>query len=145
MVLLENTTAMQNKAGVTKMRYLAVALSLVVLTGCSTIKDMVPSFYDGNQSSKIIDIRQTIHALDCKAEHAPQAARIYKEVEWFEMYSQSRDHRDMLRLIKPLKETAQEFYDRTKKQQASEMYCNLKKQNLETQSARAAKAVMGRF
>lgn len=127
------------------MKALLVTLSVVVLTGCSTIKDYVPSFWDSNQASKIIDIRQTIHALDCKTEHAPQAARIYKEVEWFELYSQSRDHRDMIRLIKPLKETAQEFHERTKKQQASEMYCNLKKQNLETQSKRAAEAIMGRF
>ncbi len=127
------------------MKLTIITLSVVALTGCSTIKDYIPSFWDANQASKIIDIRQTVHSLDCKAEHAPQAARIYKEVEWFEMYSQSRDHRDMLRLIKPLKETAQEFHERTKKQQASEMYCNLKKQNLETQSKRAAEAIMGRF
>ncbi len=127
------------------MRLALITLSVVALTGCSTIKDMIPSFWDPNQAQKIIDIRQTVHSLDCKAEHAPQAARIYKEVEWFELYSQSRDHKDMLRLIKPLKETAQEFHERTKKQQASEMYCNLKKQNLETQSKRAAEAIMGRF
>lgn len=127
------------------MRLAIITLSVVALTGCSTIKDYIPSFWDSNQANKIIDIRQTVHALDCKAEHAPQAARIYKEIEWFELYSQSRDHRDMLRLIKPLKETAQEFHERTKKQQASEMYCNLKKQNLETQSKRAADAIMRRF
>lgn len=127
------------------MRKFIIASSIVLLTGCSTIKDMIPSFWDPNQSQKIVDIRQTVHNLDCKAEHAPQAAKIVKEIEWFEMYSQGRNHRDMLRLIGPIKETAQEFYDRTKKQQASEMYCNLKKQMLETQTKRAAEAVLGRF
>lgn len=127
------------------MKTAILTLSLIILTGCSTIKDMIPSFWDPNQAQKIIDIRQTVHSLDCKAEHAPQAAKIVKEIEWFEMYSQGRNHRDMIRLINPIKETAQEFHDRTKKQQASEMYCNLKKQVLETQTKRAAEAVMGRF
>lgn len=136
---------MLNKVGVTNMKKISLIISMVVLTGCSTIKDNIPSFWDPNQAAKIVDIRQTVRALDCKADHAPQAANLVKQIEWFEIYSQTIDHRDMVRLVKPLKETAQEFYDRTKKQQASETYCNLKKQNLETQSKRAAEVIMGRF
>lgn len=126
------------------MRSVVFVLVLFV-SGCSTIKDYVPSFWDSNQAQKIIDVRQTIVHLDCKTTHHPQAQRILRDIEWFELYSESRDHRDMLRLIKPLRETAKEFHDRTKEKDASEMYCKLKKELLETQSTRAAKAVLGRF
>lgn len=126
------------------MKIIAVTL-VVLLTGCSTIKDMIPSFWDPNQAQKIVDVRQQVLQLDCKQPQHPQAKKIYGDIEWFELYSQSRDHRDMLRLIQPMKETAKEFVDRTKEKDASEMYCKLKKDMLDTQSSRAAKAVLGRF
>jgi hypothetical protein len=130
------------KLGLCMKRYFWLCL---VLTGCSTIKDYIPSFWDGNQAQRITDIRMEVAYIDCRQQHHAQAQRILRNVEWFELYSQGRDHRDMLKLIKPIKETVQEFYDRTKEKDASEMYCKLKQELLQTQTERAARAVLGRF
>jgi len=127
------------------MRTLIIASSIVLLTGCSTVKDWIPSFWDDNQSARIIDVRQTIEQLDCKKEHLPQAQKIFDSIEWFELYSESRGHRDMQKLSKPIHDTAKEFLDRSKEKQGSVIYCELKKKILQTQTATAAKAIMGRF
>lgn len=115
------------------------------LTGCAAISDMIPSFWDDNQAAKIIDIRQSITQLDCKKDHAPQAQKIYDNIQWFDMYSESKGNKDMIRLVKPMRETAKEFLDRSTKQQGSETYCELKKKLLVRQSTTAASAIHGRF
>ena len=115
------------------------------LIGCSTIKDKIPSFWDDNQSKAVIDIRQSILDLDCKQTHAPQVAVIKKNVDWLIIYSQVKDTRDVLRLVKPMNETVNDFYDRSMTKQGSEAYCNMKKKVLDVQSSTVAKAVIGRF
>lgn len=124
-----------------------VLISLVVLTmtGCSTIKDKIPSFWDDNQSRIVIDIRQSVNNLDCTQPHAPQVEIIKKDVDWLVLYSQTKDTRDILRLVKPLNDTVNDFYNRSLTKQGSESYCKMKKQILETQSSTVAKAVLGRF
>jgi hypothetical protein len=121
---------------------LILTLSLI---GCSTIKDKIPSFWDDNQSKAVIDIRQSILDLDCKQTHAPQVAVIKKNVDWLIIYSQVKDTRDVLRLVKPMNETVNDFYDRSMTKQGSEAYCNMKKKVLDVQSGTVAKAVIGRF
>lgn len=124
-----------------------VLISLVVLTmtGCSTIKDKIPSFWDDNQSRAVIDIRQAVLDLDCKQAHAPQVAVIKKHMDWLILYSQVKDTRDVLRLVKPMNETVNDFYDRSMTKQGSEAYCNMKKKIMDTQSGTVSKAVLGRF
>ena len=124
-----------------------VLISLVVLTmtGCSTIKDKIPSFWDDNQSRAVIDIRQSVLDLDCKQPHAPQVTVIKKHMDWLIIYSQVKDTRDVLRLVKPMNETVNDFYDRSMVKQGSEAYCNMKKKVLDAQSSTVAKAVIGRF
>ena len=129
------------------MRLLALVL-VVALTGCASIKDMIPSFQDPNQSAKIIDVRQSVAQLDCKQPHAPQVKQIKDNLEWFELYSTSKGDRqnDVLRLIKPMQETVDDFYKRsTSEKQGSETYCEIKKKVMTTQTERAASAVLGRF
>jgi hypothetical protein len=129
------------------MRYLAVAL-ILCLSGCASIKEMIPSFQDPNQSAKIIDVRQSVAQLDCKQPHAPQVKQIKDNLEWFELYSTSKGSRqnDVLRLIKPMQETVDDFYKRsTSEKQGSETYCEIKKKLMTTQAERAASAVLGRF
>jgi hypothetical protein len=129
------------------MRYLAVALVLC-LSGCASIKEMIPSFQDPNQSAKIIDVRQSVAQLDCKQPHAPQVKQIKDNLEWFELYSTSKGERqnDVLRLIKPMQETVDDFYKRsTSEKQGSDTYCEIKKKLMTTQAERAARAVLGRF
>jgi hypothetical protein len=129
------------------MRYLAVAL-ILCLSGCASIKEMIPSFQDPNQSAKIIDVRQSVAQLDCKQPHAPQVKQIKDNLEWFELYSTSKGERqnDVLRLIKPMQETVDDFYKRsTSEKQGSDTYCEIKKKLMTTQAERAASAVLGRF
>jgi hypothetical protein len=129
------------------MRYLAVALVLC-LSGCASIKEMIPSFQDPNQSAKIIDVRQSVAQLDCKQPHAPQVKQIKDNLEWFELYSNSKGDRqkDVLRLVKPMQETVDDFYKRsTSEKQGSDTYCEIKKKLMTTQAERAASAVLGRF
>jgi hypothetical protein len=127
------------------MRKIAASLLVVLLVGCSTIKDKIPSFWDDNQSRSVIDIRQSVLDLDCKQPHAPQVAVIKKHMDWLIIYSQVKDTRDVLRLVKPMNETVNDFYDRSMVKQGSEAYCNMKKKILDTQSGTVAKAVIGRF
>ncbi len=127
------------------MNKLLATLAIVSLSGCATISDMIPSFWDDNQARSIIDVRQSIAQLDCKKEHALQAQKIYSQIQWLDLYSESKGNKDMLRLTKPMGETAKEFVERSNKQQGSEMYCELKKKLLITQSTTAAKAIHGRF
>jgi hypothetical protein len=122
-----------------------LSLILLTLTGCSTIKDKIPSFWDDNQSRAVIDIRQSVLDLDCKQPHAPQVAVIKKHMDWLIIYSQVKDTRDVLRLVKPMNETVNDFYDRSMVKQGSETYCNMKKKVLDAQSSTVAKAVIGRF
>ena len=129
------------------MRLLALVL-VVALSGCASIKEMIPSFQDPNQSAKIIDVRQSVVQLDCKQPHAPQVKLIKNNLEWFELYSTSKGERqkDVLRLIKPMQETVDDFYKRsTSEKQGSDAYCEIKKKLMTTQAERAASAVLGRF
>jgi hypothetical protein len=127
------------------MKKLSVVLFLVFLQGCST---MLPSFWDDNQSKKIIDVRQSVAHLDCKQTHLPQVKKIHDQLEWFQLYSESKGflQNDVLAVIKPMQETVEEFYKRSAgKDQGSVPYCEMKKKILIKQSSIAAQAVLARF
>jgi hypothetical protein len=129
------------------MKKLLAVLSLALLSGCANIVGLIPSFNDTNQSSKIIDVRMAVDQLDCaKAQH-PQALAIQRELRWFELYSESAGIRnqDVIRIIKPMQATVGEFASRTEKQDASRVYCDLKKRAMQEQAARAAGVILGRF
>lgn len=129
------------------MRLFLIASIVVSLTGCASIKEYIPSFSDVNQSAKIIDVRQSVAQLDCKQEHAPQAKRIKDNLQWFQLYSESKGWRqnDVLKLIKPIQETTDDFYKRSLDKQGSETYCEIKKKILTQQTDKAATAILGRF
>ena len=47
-------------------KLLAAAVILVTVTGCAVLEKgvaMIPSFWDDNQSAKIVDVRQTIEQI----------------------------------------------------------------------------------
>lgn len=129
------------------MRILAIALISVSLTGCATVKDWIPSFWDDNQSAKIVDVRQKIENLDCTKDQLPQVAAIRSDLQWFQLYSESKGWRqaDVLRVVKPMQETVEDMYKRAQGEQGSKVYCDLKKKVMQQQSKRAAEAVLGRF
>jgi hypothetical protein len=131
------------------MTKLSVILLAVLLSGCAGLTGLIPSFWDDNQSSRIVSVRLDIERLNCKAAQLPQVERIRDDLEWFRLYSDSKGHRqrDVLALTKPMKETVEDWYKRVAAEghRDNPIYCDLKKRVLQEQSARAAKAVLGRF
>jgi len=127
------------------MRILIVALVLA-LTGCASITSVVPSFWDDNQSSRIIDVRLAVERVDC-VNALPGVTRVRDDIEWFKLYSTSKGalQKDVLAVIAPMQETAEDWYKRTQGGTASKTYCELKKSVMQQQAARAASAVMGRW
>jgi hypothetical protein len=129
---------------------LAIAAMAMLLSGCSTVstvKGWIPSFWDDNQSAKIVDVRMSVEKLDCSQDQLPQVVKIRDDLQWFHLYSQSKGWRqaDVLRVIKPMQETVDDMYKRAKDQQGSKLYCELKKKVMQSQAERAASAILGRF
>jgi outer membrane murein-binding lipoprotein Lpp len=129
------------------MKILIVAALVTSLSGCASIKTWVPSFWDDNQSAKIVDVRQSVEQLDCSQDQLAQVSKIRSDLQWFELYSESKGWRqkDVLRVIAPMQETVEDMYKRAQGQQGSKVYCELKKRVMQEQAKRAAEAVLGRF
>ncbi len=131
------------------MKTLLAILSFTVLSGCAGIQGLIPSFWDDNQSNRIITVRLDIERIDCRAAQKPQVAKIRDDLEWFRLYSDSKGRRqaDVLALTAPMAATVEDWYKRvsTEGHKDNPIYCDLKKRVLTEQSARAAKAVLGRF
>ena len=132
------------------MKRLALIGLVALLQGCATfsfqnIKDQIPSFWDDNQSRSVIDIRQSVEKLNCKETHAPQVKIIKDNIQWFILYSESKGTKDVLTLVKPMESTVDDFYKRSLEKQGTEIYCDIKKKILITQSSAVAKTVIGRF
>jgi hypothetical protein len=131
-------------------KILAIIAVSFAMTGCASIQSiqsMIPSFWDDNQSRAIVDVRQSVAQLNCEEEHAPQVKRIKDNLQWFELYSESKGKRqqDVLRLVAPMKETVDDFYKRSTEKQGTKTYCEIKKKVMILQSDKAASAVLGRF
>jgi hypothetical protein len=127
---------------------LLATLSLAVaLSGCAAVTSKIPSFWDDNQSARIIDVRQSVEQLDCKQSHASQVKRIADNIEWFNLYSESKGLRqtDVRNLIAPMKETVDDFYKRSVEKEGSFAYCEAKKKIMAAQAEKAASAILGRF
>jgi hypothetical protein len=92
-------------------------------------------------------VRQSVAQLNCEQEHAPQVKRIKDNLQWFELYSDSKGKRqqDVLKLVAPMKETVNDFYKRSTEKQGTKTYCEIKKKVMILQSDKAASAVLGRF
>jgi len=127
------------------MRIITLILALA-LTGCAGISSVLPSFWDDNQSARIIDVRLAVERVDC-ANALPGVSRVRDDIEWFRLYSVSKGalQKDVLAVIAPMQETAEDWYKRTQGGTASKTYCELKKSVMQQQAARAAGAVMGRW
>jgi hypothetical protein len=121
--------------------------AVVLLSGCSTIQNWIPSFWDPNQSAKITDVRLTVDRIDCTKDQLAQAVQLRDQLRWFELYSSSKGalQRDVIKLIAPIQATTEDWYKRSLDGQGSVGYCNIKKKILEQQTARAAKGIMGRW
>lgn len=128
------------------MKIFTVTVFAVLLSGCSTIMEWVPSFWDDNQSQQIINIRQTAHNVNCAENQTQQAQKLVREIQWFQMYSESKGtlQKDVIRLVAPIQATAEDWLRRAESG-ASKGYCEIKRRVLIEQSDKAAAAVLGRY
>lgn len=127
---------------------LAVVIVSVSLSGCGTldtVRDWWPSSWDPNQSKVITDLRQQTRQFDCKKPHTEQIVEIRRSVEWFQMYSESKKTKDVLKLTGVLGDTVKEFDDRVNKGPVSNLYCELKKKVMIQQTDIIAETVQGRW
>ena len=130
------------------MRLLFTAFVVLALTGCAQVKSWVPSFWDDNQSSRIIDARLTAEQMDCASDQiSQQVAQLNSQLLWFELYSESKGWRqqDVIKLIHPIRETVTDMQKRYREGQATKGYCEIKQRIIKSQLQRAAEAVLGRY
>jgi hypothetical protein len=129
------------------MKRILLITAVVLLSGCASVQNWIPSFWDPNQSAKITDVRLTVDRIDCSKDQLPQATQLRDQLRWFELYSVSKGalQKDVIRLIAPIQETTEDWYKRSLDGQGSVGYCNIKKKILEQQTARAAKGILGRW
>jgi hypothetical protein len=123
-----------------------ILISAILLTGCASISSVLPSFWDDNQSARIVDVRLAVARVDC-ANALPGVARVRDDIEWFRLYSASKGtlQKDVLAVIAPMQETAEDWYKRTLTGSPSKTYCELKKSVMQQQAERAAASVLGRW
>ena len=123
-----------------------ILISAILLTGCASISSVLPSFWDDNQSARITDVRLAVARVDC-ANALPGVSRVRDHIEWFRLYSASKGalQKDVLAVIAPMQETADDWYKRTLTGSPSKTYCELKKSVMQQQAERAASSVLGRW
>lgn len=127
------------------MKKLLLILAVVSLSGCASLMEYIPSSWDVNQAKSITDIQQQARRIDCRADLPPQVNQLSKEVEWFDIYSQTKPTRDINKLTGVIKDTVKELQERVAKGPVSPVYCDLKKKIIQQQADILAKSVQGRF
>jgi PBP1b-binding outer membrane lipoprotein LpoB len=123
----------------------AILILAVMLAGCSSLKDYIPSRWDVNQSKAVTDIQQTSRNFDCKGNISEQSKLLAQQVEWLDIYSKSKDTRDVAKITGNMNDTVKELRDRSSKGPVSPLYCEIKKKILIQQSDMIAHTVQGRF
>lgn len=129
------------------MKLLFTIMVSVMLSGCATVSTWIPSFWDDNQSARIVDVRLGIDRLNCAGDQLAQISRIRDDLRWFELYSHSKGQlqKDVIALIAPMQATVEDMYTRNAKGQGSVAYCELKRTIMQQQAQRAAAGILGRW
>ncbi len=130
------------------MKIIASIILAFAVSGCATVVAWIPSFWDANQSARIVNIAVSADSIDCSGDQLAQAQSIQADIAWFVKYSETKGSRqqDVLRLVAPMQETVSDWASRAGSQRgASFAYCEIKRTVLQQQSTRAAEAVQGRF
>jgi hypothetical protein len=127
------------------MKTLISILVAVSLVGCSSIMELIPSRWDVNQAKVVTDLRQTAINFDCKLDQQSQLITLANQVQWFDLYAESKGTKDVAKLTKTLSTTVNEFKDRLNKGPVSPVYCDMKKRLFVQQTDIIARAVQGRF
>lgn len=127
------------------MKKIILLVAFLSLTGCANIMTLIPSKWDDNQAKAITDIQQDARRFDCKGNLVAQLNKLDLEIEWFDIYAQTKPTRDVNKLTETLTTTVKEFQDRATKGSVSPLYCDLKKKIIQQQADIIAAGVMGRF
>lgn len=129
------------------MKLLFTIMVSVMLSGCATVSTWIPSFWDDNQSARIVDVRLGIDRLNCAGDQLAQISRIRDDLRWFELYSHSKGQlqKDVIALIAPMQATVEDMYTRNAKAPTSVTYCELKRTIMQQQAQRAAAGILGRW
>ena len=129
------------------MKTIFAAAIALALTGCANLVSYIPSFWDDNQSARIVDVRLRAESIDCSQPQLPQVRALAQDLRWFELYSQSKGLRqtDVIKLIAPMQETVRDWEQRSARQEGSKFYCETKRKIVIDQSKRASEAILGRF
>jgi len=126
------------------MKTLAIIIMALTVSGCATVQNWVPSFWDDNQSRIIVDARLLIEQIDCGQPQTAQVLRVDQELRRFQLYSQAKGtlQKDVLRVIEPMKTSTEEW---VKRGEGSKTYCEIKKKLLTQQADRASSVILGRW
>ena len=127
------------------MKTLISILVAVSLVGCAGIMDKMPSKWDPNQAKAVTDLRQSANNFDCKGNLTEQLMIINYQLQWFELYSESKGTKDVQHMGDAIRTTTKEMQERVVKGPVSPIYCDLKKKLLVQQTDIMARAVQGRF
>ena len=128
-------------------RLITLLVFSFALTGCANMQAWIPSFWDSNQSARIVDVRLGIDRLNCAGDQLAQITRIRDDLRWFELYSTSKGplQQDVIKLIAPMQLTVEDMYTRSIKAPTSVTYCELKRTIMQQQAQRAAAGILGRW
>lgn len=120
---------------------LTVTLGLV---GCSGTGHILPSFWDDNQSQRIIDARVAAERLNCEQPQLAQVTEIQRDLHWFVAYSDAKGYlqKDVISVVEPIKATVDEW---VKRGEGGKIYCEMKKSILIKQTQRASEVILGRW
>ena len=130
------------------MKIMAAAVFSMTLTGCASLLDVIPSFWDDNQSASIVNTRLVISNIDCARPQADQVTAVSQNIQWFQLYSESKGRlqQDVLRVVEPMSNTVLDWQRRIRDTgEPSRAYCESKKKILTAQARLAAQAVLGRY
>lgn len=130
------------------MKIMAAAVFSMTLTGCASLLDVIPSFWDDNQSASIVNTRLVISNIDCARPQSDQVTAVSQNIQWFQLYSESKGRlqQDVLRIVEPMSNTVSDWQRRIRDTgEPSQAYCESKKKILTAQARLAAQAVLGRY
>jgi hypothetical protein len=127
------------------MKKIVAVLALLSMTGCASILEKIPSRWDVNQAKVVTDIQQDARRFDCKGNLSAQLSKLEIEIEWFDIYAQTKPTRDVAKLSGTLSKTVKEMQDRVKEGPVSPLYCDLKQKIIKQQADILAGSVQGRF
>lgn len=119
---------------------LIIALTLG-LSGCA----ILPSFWDDNEASAINNIVSDVNLIDCAKKEYTYLYKAQYDTDWLISYSTIKGSKDVVSMVGKIKQTMDPFVDKAKSGEMSTSYCNLKKQILQKDTQRTAKAMLGRF